>query len=263
MTPDGHSPHRHADPGANGRSARTEPLSAPPDPLARLTIVIPTLDAAAHLTRGLASLRAADGALAAAVLIVDGGSRDATFDVATRLGARTSTAPRGRGNQLTAGGRAALADPDCDWLLFLHADTALSPGWQEVVTRFITDPANRSRAAVFRFALDDDSPQARRLTAMVDWRVRRLALPYGDQGLLIHRDLYADLGGHRPLPLMEDVDIIRRIGRSRLTVLDASAITSAERWRREGWWWRSSRNVACLALYYLGVPPRLIKKLYG
>jgi hypothetical protein len=150
-----------------------------------------------------------------------------------------------------------------DWLLFLHADTRLAPGWAAAVAGFVADPASRGRAAHFTFALDDASPQARRLERMVAWRCRVLALPYGDQGLLIHRDLYRAVGGFRPLPLMEDVDLVRRLGRRRLAALPAAAVTSAERWRREGWARRSARNLTCLSLWFLGVPPRVIRRVYG
>ena len=89
------------------------------------------------------------------------------------------------------------------------------------------------------------------------------ALPYGDQGLLVPRSLYQLLGGYRPLPLMEDVDLVGRIGRRRLVTLDGEAWTSAERWRRDGWTRRSLRNLACLSLYLIGVSPRQIARLYG
>ncbi len=83
-----------------------------------------------------------------------------------------------------------------------------------------TDTAS---AGYFRFILDSPDPRARQLERAVAWRCRALALPYGDQGLLIHRDLLARVGGVRPLPLMEDVDLVRRLGRSRLTPLAADA----------------------------------------
>jgi hypothetical protein len=70
------------------------------------------------------------------------------------------------------------------------------------------------------------------------------------------------VGGVRPLPLMEDVDLIRRLGRRRLVPLEADAVTSATRWERDGWHRRSARNLFCLALYLCGVPPRLLGKLY-
>ncbi|MCZ6590383.1 MAG: glycosyl transferase family 2, partial [Alphaproteobacteria bacterium] len=88
-------------------------------------------------------------------------------------------------------------------------------------------------------------------------------LPYGDQGLLLARELYDTLGGYRPLVLMEDVDLVRRLGRRRLVALPASARTSAERYRRSGYLVRSARNLLCLLLYRLGVPLPIVRRLYG
>ncbi|MBG0808012.1 TIGR04283 family arsenosugar biosynthesis glycosyltransferase [Methylosinus sp. H3A] len=219
-----------------------------------LSIVIPTLDAAATLPRTLTALGAEDD-----IIVVDGGSEDASVAIARASGARLEAAPMGRGVQLQAGAEAARGH----WLLFLHADTVLEPGWRKAVEIFCADPANRRRAAVFRFALDDESAQARRLERLVAWRVRWLGLPYGDQGLLISRAFYDGLGGFRSLTLMEDVDMVRRVGGKRLTVLPKTALTSAARWRRDGWTRRSLRNLACLALYFLGVPPHVIRRVYG
>ena len=94
-------------------------------------------------------------------------------------------------------------------------------------------------------------------------RCRRFGLPYGDQGLLISRAHYERLGGFRPLPLMEDVDLVRRIGRNDLVPLEADAITSAARYRRDGWWFRPLRNLTCLSLYFAGLPPQALRRLYG
>lgn len=216
-----------------------------------LTVVIPALNAAATLPETLGAL----GGQAAEVIVVDGGSADGTADVARRHGAHVLAAPRGRGVQLAAGAAAARGP----WLLLLHADTRLAPGWEAAVRAAMADPG---RAGFFRFALDDTAPAARRLERAVAWRCRALALPYGDQGLLVHRDLLAAVGGIRPLPLMEDVDLIRRLGRARLAALDVAAVTSAERWRRDGYAARSARNLACLSLWFIGVPPRIIARFY-
>jgi len=193
------------------------------------------------------------------VLVVDGGSRDDTVALARRAGANVISGPRGRGPQLAAGAAACRGD----WLLFLHADTRLAPGWSRYVAAFLREAAAGDTAAVFRLAFDDTSVHARGLAHLANWRARRLGLPYGDQGLLLARAFYDRLGGFRPLPLMEDVDLVRRIGRARLVHLQAVAVTSAERYRRAGWWPRAARNLAVLALYFVGVPARLLKRLYG
>lgn len=219
-----------------------------------LSAIVPTLNEAAGLAATLASLRGG----VAEIVVADGGSSDSTAGLATRLGAKAITSPRGRGAQLAAGAAAA----EGDWLLFLHADTVLEPGWQKAAAGFMADPGNTARAGYFTFALDDPSPQARRLERMVAWRCRVLGLPYGDQGMLIARDHYRRLGGYRAMPLMEDVDLVRRIGRRNLVRLPARAVTSAERWRRQGWRMRSARNLLCLALYFLGVPPHALLRLY-
>jgi rSAM/selenodomain-associated transferase 2 len=216
-----------------------------------LWVVIPALNASAGLGAAIEALADAPEA----ILVVDGGSTDGTRHLAEAAGARVIAAPRGRGTQLAAGAEAAHGP----WLLLLHADTRLAPGWVEAVRDAMRDP---SRAGYFRFALDDPSPAARRLEAAVAWRCRVLALPYGDQGLLIHRDLLAQVGGIRPLLLMEDVDLVRRLGRRRLRALDATAITSAVRWQREGYLRRSARNLLCLSLWFLGAPPRIIARVY-
>jgi len=192
------------------------------------------------------------------VLVVDGGSRDETAAIAARAGARVATTVPGRGRQLMAGGEAARGG----WLLFLHADTVLAEGWERAAAAFVADPVNGERAAAFRFRLDDSARAARRLEAVVAWRCRLFGLPYGDQGLLVSRAFYRRLGGFRPLPLMEDVDLVRRIGRRRIVLLDCPATTSAARYRRSGYLLRTLRNASCLGLYFMGVPPAIVARLY-
>lgn len=220
-----------------------------------LSIVIPTLNAARHLPATLESLKAG---VDCEVIVVDGGSTDETAVVAKRAGARVIVAEPGRGNQLVAGAKAAAGE----WLLFLHADTCLAPGWVEAARAFTADPANRDRVAVFRFALDDKSVWARLMERLVQARCKRLGLPYGDQGLLISKAAYRTVGGYRPLVLMEDVDFVRRLGRRRIVILDCPAVTSAARYRREGYLVRGLRNLFCLGLFVAGVAPQTIARIY-
>lgn len=219
-----------------------------------LSVIIPALNAGRWLAETLGALRGVDD-----IVLVDGGSADRTVEIAAACGARVISAPRGRGTQLIAGAMATKGD----WLLFLHADTVLENGWRDQAARFMSSGENAERAATFRFAVDDPSPQARRLERLVNWRTRALGLPYGDQALLIRHDFYQSLGGYPPWPIMEDVELVRRIGRRRLVILDARAHTSAERWQRDGWTRRSLRNLVCLTLYMCGMPPRHIVRLYG
>jgi rSAM/selenodomain-associated transferase 2 len=222
----------------------------------QIICVIPTLNAEATLPATLASLAGVP------VVVADGGSVDGTKAFVQDAGLKLVTAPRGRGQQLGVGAQIALAD-GAQWLLFLHADTVLEEGWLKEVEAFTSDPAHADKAAVFNFRVDDVGAAARRLERLVAWRTRTLALPYGDQGLLISARFYESLGGYKPLELMEDVDLVRRIGGKRLHAFKSAATTSANKFRQAGYLRRSLRNISCLGLYFLGVPVRWIARIYG
>lgn len=227
-----------------------------------ISVVIPTLDAEQTLAPALAALipAAVDGFIRE-VIVVDGGSRDRTLTVAENAGVEIIETSPGRGHQLRAGAKRARFP----WLLFLHADTELGPGWESAAASFM-DKVDLGRippaAAAFRFRLADDGWKPRALEAAVAVRCALFRMPYGDQALLIPRALYDTIGGFSEQPLMEDIDIVRRIGRRRLHMLRADAITSAIRYRREGYGKRILRNQACLALYTVGVAPERIAAIY-
>ncbi len=175
--------------------------------------------------------------------------------VADAAGARLVTARRGRGSQLAAGARAARGE----WLLFLHADTVLAPGWAGAAARHIA--AGPERAGYFRLAFNSRHPMARVTAGWANLRARALHLPFGDQGLLVARALYDGVGGYPDIPLMEDVALARRLGR-RLVPLDATATTSAERYARDGWFRRGARNLSTQALYFAGTPAERLATRY-
>jgi rSAM/selenodomain-associated transferase 2 len=228
-----------------------------------ISVVIPTYNAEATLGPTLTALvRAVVDGIVQEAILVDGGSTDGTCAIADAAGTRLIRSKLGRGTQLRAGAATARGD----WLLFLHADTVLEPGWAEEAEAFMERVAKGRRtqaAAAFRFALDDDGTLPRMLESLVALRCFLFALPYGDQGLLISRRLYGELGGFRPIPLMEDVDLVRRLKRRQLVMLQSRAMTSGIRYRREGYVARSLLNLSCMLLYFLRVPTSVLARLYG
>lgn len=227
-----------------------------------ITVVIPTLNAEKGLVPCLNSLMpGVMSGLISQLIIADGGSEDTTLKIADEAGADIVNSERGRGQQLAAGANAAKAP----WILFLHADTLLEPGWELEVQQFVEEvrlAGDTEQAAYFRFRLNDRKRAARFLESVVSLRCSLLSLPYGDQGLLISNDYYQALGGFNPIPLMEDVDLIRRIGRGHLSNMRHAAVTSADRYRRDGYLKRMLTNAGCLTLWMLGVSPERIERIY-
>jgi len=227
----------------------------------RLSVIIPTLNAADSLPACLdALLPAALKGVVSEVIISDGGSTDETAAIADAYGARLVHAAPGRGGQLRAGVAAAKGD----WLLALHADTVLGAGWEDEAARLMV--GRDKAAAVFTLRFDDDSLAARLVSAGAMLRTRLFKSPYGDQGLLISRTLYETLGGYADFPFLEDVDFMRRLkrqeGGSCFRVLKSHAVTSAARYRHEGYGARVLRNFWCLFLFRLGRSPEEIADIY-
>lgn len=228
-----------------------------------ISVVIPTLNAERQLAACLTALvPAAVEAFVREVIVVDGGSTDRTAAIVDQAGATLLTTEPGRGRQLATGARRAHQP----WLMFLHADTVLGSDWDLEAAAFIGRVDNGDAplsAATFRFALDDRGVAPRVLEVLVAMRRSLLALPYGDQGLLIPRRLYDEVGGYSDMALLEDVDIVRRLGRRRLAALRTPATTSAQRYRQEGYVRRILRNQATLALYACGATPETVARVYA
>lgn len=225
---------------------------------APLSIIIPAYNAEAVLPLCLSALMPGlESGLIREVIVVDGGSDDQTRRIADGTGAKIVTAPeRGRAAQLRHGFEHARGD----WLLFLHADTALSRDWAERAKAHIAE--RQKQAAVFTLAFRSDHPMAKVVARRANWRARTLGLPYGDQGLLISRGLYKEIGGYPDTSFMEDVQIIRALGKKRISILSAEARTDATKYDRDGWRRRSWRNAYLITRYLLGARPESLAKMY-
>lgn len=222
---------------------------------APISVVIPTLNAAKGLPGVAASLaEGLEAGLIRELVVSDGGSQDATREIADELGASVVEGPASRGGQIRRGVAAARGD----WLLILHADTYLDPGWAEPVAAHLAWP---DTAAHFRLRFRARGLRPSVVAGWANLRSRLFGLPYGDQGLLIHRDLLAGIGGVPDVPLMEDVILSRRL-QGRLSMLPAVAATSAARYQTGGWARRSLRNGWTLARFLLGASPERLAARY-
>lgn len=226
-----------------------------------LSIIIPTLNAGATLGGAMKSLKSLKS-IEVKLLVVDGGSADNTCNIAREYGAEVISSRRGRGCQLASGAGYAIEN-GATWLMFIHADCVLAPGWHKAVMDFINNPANVATGAYFKLAFIDGGNNGRRVAALANWRASFFGLPYGDQGLLVSTVLYNKAGGFDPhMDLMEDVKMARKIGKPNLACLDIEISTSPVRYAQSGWWARPIRNLACLALYFFGASQKTLKRIY-
>tara|TARA_Y100001968_G_scaffold328541_1_gene375921 strand:- start:9 stop:713 length:705 start_codon:yes stop_codon:yes gene_type:complete len=203
-----------------------------------LSIIIPTLNEAFHLPSLLADLSAWPYDFE--LTIVDGGSIDLTISIAKIHGVNIIKSPkRNRGYQLKIGASKARGD----WLLFLHADSRLDVKWVTSLVKIIKDKTSRNFAWYFDFNLKKDNLEFRVLEIAVALRSHFLQRPYGDQGLLIHKDLYYTSGGYSSLKIMEDVDLITRIAKmTKLKRIKENIYTDDKKWSNSNIIMRAVKN---------------------
>lgn len=234
-------------------SGRSNPGSVPD---LELGIVIPTLDEAEHLGALLDDL--AGLPVCTEVVVVDGGSRDATLAVAASATSRIVCSPPGRARQMNRGG----AETTAPWLLFLHADTRLPPATARALADFLEHPPEEE-AAYFRFGVGADGIGWRLLERVQSLRERLTGLAYGDQGLLLSRRRWREMGGFPEIPVMEDVAAIRALRRTGgVRRLDAPLQSSPRRYLEEGVARTLVRNTCLISLYLGGVHPHRLARWY-
>jgi rSAM/selenodomain-associated transferase 2 len=222
----------------------------------RLSIVIPALNEAGNLARVLPDLVAHEPG--AEVIVVDGGSDDDSRAVVAALpSVRWRSGPRGRARQMNDGAGAARGDV----LLFLHADTALPAGAGAAIASALADPS--VVGGRFDVRLDSRRPLLAVVAWMMNARSRLTSIATGDQGIFVRRAVFDALGGYRDIPLMEDVELTRRLKRrGRLAALRLRVTTSARKWEREG----IVRTIVLMwtlrLLYAVGVSPARLHRWY-
>lgn len=220
--------------------------------MATTTVIIPVLNEAPHIEKLLAPLTGID------VIIVDGGSTDNTLALLTAFKAKVIQGSKGRARQMNAGAAEATADI----LIFLHADTRLPEGWQNNLRDFADSKKVWGR---FNLQFDETTPAFSVIAFMMNWRSRLTGICTGDQAIFVRRSAFDKLNGFADIPLMEDIDISRRLRRESWPhCVPDKATTSARRWRARGlirtvlhmWWYRLQ--------YFFGVSPeRLVKSYYS
>lgn len=217
---------------------------------APISIIIPTLNAAETLPECLQALvEGLEAGLISELVVVDGGSSDQSLRLADAWGAKCLSAPPSRGGQLRKGCAAAKGE----WLLVLHADTRLAPGWSRAAATHL----QTMQAGWFQLRFDQGG---RIVAAWANMRAR-MGLPYGDQGLLLPRHVYDAVGGYRDIPLMEDVSLARAL-KGRLRPIPAIALTSAKKYQKRGWIRQGARNLGLLLRFLSGTSPEKLSKLY-
>ncbi|MCA0045129.1 TIGR04283 family arsenosugar biosynthesis glycosyltransferase [Celeribacter sp. ASW11-22] len=224
---------------------------------APISVIIPTLNATPKLRATMLSLmEGLDAGLVRELILSDGGSTDGIEKMADFVGAELITGPAGRGGQLKRGVEAS----EGDWVLCLHADTWMPEGWAEETVRHLAKA--HDAALVYSLSFRDAEGMGPKLVAKwANLRTKLFNLPYGDQALLISRELYDEIGGYADIPLMEDVELAKRLkGKIRLSPL--SVQTDPSRYQTSGWWRQGCRNLFRLLRFYLGADPETLAKNY-
>jgi rSAM/selenodomain-associated transferase 2/rSAM/selenodomain-associated transferase 1 len=217
-----------------------------------ISVIIPTLNEEENIAGCLGNTQ---GALKVERIVVDGGSRDRTVEIARSCGAKVLTSPTGRARQMNAGAGVASGD----LFLFLHADTLLPKRFDGWVRQVLAQPG--VAAGAFEFRLDATSRGLRIIERVANWRSRRLQLPYGDQAIFIRSALFREIGGFPDLPIMEDFEFIRRLKRKgRIQIASIPAVTSARRWMRLGVWRTTFINQLIVIAYYLDISPSSVHR---
>jgi rSAM/selenodomain-associated transferase 2 len=220
-----------------------------------VSVIVPTLNEERTIGTVLEALTRMHNA--GEIIVVDGGSSDRTIEIARKSGAKVVTSERGRGTQMHTGAQVARGQT----LLFLHADT-LAP----VDTIVQINQALAADADIlggnFSIRFKGQSRPARLMTWLYP-KLQRLGLSYGDAGIFVRANIYREIGGFNSFPLFEDLEFIKRLKRrGRMVHLPVELLTSSRRFEGRSFPLTFARWSMLQALYWLGVSPHILNKLY-
>lgn len=220
----------------------------------QISIIIPTLNEAENIKAAIATTQPSSNT---EIIVVDGGSQDDTVAIAQSLGVKVISSSPSRAVQMNIG--AAVASGEI--LLFLHADTCLPIGFDEMITTALQQP--KVVAGAFALRIDGALGGLRWVETGVNWRSHWLQMPYGDQAIFITKSVFKKIGGFPELAIMEDFELMRCLRRNgRITILPVPVITSARRWIQKGVWKTTLINQIVIIAYLLGVQPERIRQWY-
>ena len=203
--------------------------------MSKISIIIPTINEANNLPLLLSDL--SNIYKEGEILIIDCGSEDKTIDIANIYGAKVyKSLERNRGLQLDMGAKNSKGE----WLIFLHSDTRLTHDWFTKI-KFVLK-GQKNFIYYFKFKINDKKIIYRLLEVLVNFRSKYLKQPYGDQGLIIHREIYLKNNGFRKIPLMEDVDFFRRLNKKDLKQLNLPIFTSSRKWEKTNIFLQAIKN---------------------
>lgn len=224
----------------------------------RISIIIPVYNEAAIIGDTLDHVAGLTEGHDCECIVVDGSPDGSTIRELSGRQVTKATSPKGRGRQMNRG--ASLATGAI--LLFLHADTTLPAGAMEHIERVMS--TGRYAGGAFDLSILSNNPWLRLVATVGSLRSRITRIPYGDQGIFVRRDLFYALGGFRDIPIMEDVDFMRRLkaGREMIHISRMKAGTSPRRWEQEGFVFGTLRNWTLMMLYLLGMKPEKLARFY-
>ncbi len=223
------------------------------------SIVIPVLHESKDINSRIAHLYSIAGNHPIEVLVVDGAPEQETLSALHDIRVVGLSVETGRAVQMNAGARAARGEV----LVFLHADTLLPACAFDAIAATLSD--RRCVGGAFDLQIDSSNPVYTAIARVSSIRSRITRIPYGDQALFLRSDYFRAMGGFSEIPLMEDVDLMRRIKKrgDAIAIVPDRVVTSPRRWEKEGILYGTLRNWLLIMLYYLGISPKRLAKYYG